>query len=70
MTLNLHLVNIDLGYLGKVTLEEMLMFSYQHGFTITHDGYTASGIRVHGVSDNREHVTYPRCWNNAIIIKL
>lgn len=64
-------MNINLGYLGKVVLvpyEEPWMT--QDGFLITHDGYTESGIRVHGVLDEREHYWYPTCWNDAILIKV
>lgn len=65
-------MNIDLGYLGKVVLTEM---SEINGFvfdemTFIMDGYTESGIRVHGVLDNREYITYPRCWRDAILIKV
>lgn len=65
-------MNIDLGWLGKVVLEPMDIPRYVawDNFTVTHDGYTESGIRVHGVIDNRKNVTYPTCWNNAILIKL
>lgn len=69
-------MNIDLGWLGKVVLEK-LDFPIQvpsqmssQGFIVTHDGYTESGIRVHGVIDKRQHVYYPSVWNNAIVIKL
>lgn len=62
-------MNIDLGYLGKVVLEEIEPFVFDV-ITFVMDGYTESGIRVHGVLDNREYVTYPRCWRDAILIKL
>lgn len=64
-------MNIDLGYLGKVVLvpfEEP--WETQDTFLITHDGYTDSGIRVHGVIDAHPWCTYPRCWNDAILIKV
>lgn len=57
-------------WLGKVTLEEINPpWVTQDGFFITHDGYTQSGIRVHNVIDDRPWVTFPRCWNDAILIK-
>lgn len=63
-------MNIDLGYLGKVVLvpyEERFTFD-QVDFVL--DGYTEDGIRVHAVHDPREYVTYPRCWRDAILIRL
>lgn len=65
-------MNIDLGYLGKVVLEEveipvMPVFT---SFTVVLGGYTESGIRVHGVVDNRESAIYPCVWQNAILIKV
>lgn len=65
-------MNIDLGWLGKVVLEpfEHPIDVVTQGFVVTHDGYTESGIRVHGVIDKRQHVYYPSVWNNAIVIKL
>lgn len=64
-------MNIDLGYLGKVALEEINPpWVTQDDFLITHDGYTESGIRVHAVIDDGSWVTYPRCWNDAILIKV
>lgn len=67
-------MNIDLGYLGKVVMcqweEEDHFAPKGEGFTIVSDGYTDSGIRVHGVLDDRPYVIYPSCWQNAILIKL
>jgi hypothetical protein len=67
-------MNIDLGWLGKVVMcqweEEEHFVPNGEGFIIVSDGYTDSGIRVHGVLDNRPHITYPYCWQNAILIKL
>lgn len=64
-------MNIDLGYLGKVVLEEFNPpWITKDGFFITHDGYTESGIRVHAVIDDRPWVTHPRCWNDAILIEV
>jgi hypothetical protein len=68
-------MNIDLGYLGKVVLEEIPPHPVKMGFsdalfTIVLDGYTESGIRVHGVVDEREFTIYPSVWNNAIMIKV
>lgn len=64
-------MNIDLGMLGKVTLEEINPpWVSADGFFITHDGYTESGIRVHAVIDNRQYVNHPRCWNDAILIQI
>lgn len=64
-------MNIDLGWLGKVTLEEWEPWAPSgEGFVITHDGYTESGIRVNVIVDERPWRTYPTCWNNAILIKV
>jgi hypothetical protein len=63
-------MNIDLGYLGKVVLEEVQIASYEEGFTVVLSGYTESGIRVHGVVDTSFWLAYPRVWNNAIMIKV
>lgn len=63
-------MNIDLGYLGKVVLEEIHPVSYEEGFTVVLDGYTESGIRVHGVVDTSSWLAYPHVWNNAIMIKV
>lgn len=63
-------MNIDLGYLGKVVLEELEIPWLEDGFEVTHDGYTETGIRVHAVYDHRSWVTYPCVWNNAIMIKV
>lgn len=64
-------MNINLGYLGKVVLEEINPpLVSQDNFLITHDGYTESGIRVHVVVDGHPCHSYPRCWNDAILIKV
>ena len=64
-------VNIDLGWLGKVVLEEVSIFIPDgECFVVTHGGYTESGIRVHAVFDAAKHRTYPTVWNNAILIRL
>jgi hypothetical protein len=64
-------MNIDLGYLGKVVLEELeTPWLEEEGFEVTHDGYTESGIRVHAVYDHRLWMSYPYVWNNAIMIKV
>jgi hypothetical protein len=64
-------MNIDLGYLNKVVLEEIEPFTPEgEGFAVVYDGYTESGIRVHGVLDQREYATYPTIWRNAIMIKV
>lgn len=63
-------MNIDLGYLGKVVLQPMdNEFAFDE-MTFILDGYTESGIRVHAVFDPREYISYPRCWRDAILIKL
>ena len=63
-------MNIDMGWLGKVVLEELAHPAIMaDGFEITHDGYTESGIRVHAIVDQNTHRTYPTVWNNAILIK-
>jgi hypothetical protein len=64
-------MNIDLGYLGKAVLEEVEAFIPKNeGFVVLYDGYTTSGIRVHGIMDAAPHRNYPAVWNNAIIIKV
>lgn len=63
-------MNIDLGWLGKVVLEECKPVETEAGFTVVADGYTESGIRVHGVVDNDQWNVYPTTWNNAILLKL
>lgn len=64
-------MNIDLGWLGKVVLEEVAIFIPDgENFVVTHDGYTESGIRVYAVLDERTYRTYPTVWNNAILIRL
>lgn len=64
-------VNIDLGWLGKVVLEEVaIAIPDGEGFVVTYDGYTESGIRVNAVLDERAYRTYPTVWNNAILIRL
>lgn len=66
-------MNIDLGWLGKVVLEELetpwIEEDHLGVFEITQDGYTESGIRVHAVLDRHTHRIYPTVWNNAILIK-
>lgn len=69
-------MNIDLGYLGKVVLEDYPplpitdTFTNDLWFTVVMDGYTESGIRIHGVLDDREYANYPCVWRNAILIKV
>lgn len=63
-------MNIDLGYLNKVVLEEIEPYKTEEGFTVVMDGYTESGIRVHGVVDTETWLTYPHIWHNAIMIKV
>lgn len=64
-------MNIDLGWLGKVVLEEVSIFIPDgECFVVTHGGYTESGIRVHAVLDERAYRLYPMVWNNAILIRL
>lgn len=64
-------MNIDLGWLGKVVLEETQIFIPEgEGFVVTHDGYTVSGIRVYAVLDERAYRSYPTVWNNSILIRL
>lgn len=64
-------MNIDMGWLGKVVLQEVEAFIPKNeGFVILYDGYTESGIRVNGVKDAAPHRTYPTVWNNAILIKV
>lgn len=64
-------MNIDMGWLGKVVLEEVEAFiPKEEGFVVLYDGYTESGIRVHGVHDSAVHRIYPTVWNNAILIKV
>lgn len=63
-------MNIDLGYLGKVVLTEIDGHFVFDVITFVMEGYTESGIQVYGVLDNRDYVTYPCVWRNAILIKL
>ncbi len=66
-------MNIDLGWLGKVVLTDMTESGGYFQFdemTFIMNGYTESGIRVHAVVDPREYMVYPRCWRDAILIKI
>lgn len=65
-------MNIDLGWLGKVVLEELEIPMVIKGetFEVVYDGYTESGIRVHGVLDSNSHAKYPKVWNNAIMLDM
>ena len=64
-------MNIDLGWLGKVVLESIDAVAVPaSGFVVVADGYTETGIRVHGVLDERAYRVYPTVWQNAILIKL
>lgn len=66
-------MDIDLGYLGKVVLEELetpWVWLEEGGFEVTHNGYTESGIRVHAVYDHQSGIAYPFVWRNAIMIKV
>lgn len=63
-------MNIDLGYLGKVVLEEIEPSEQEEGFTVVLDGYTETGVRVHGVVDHDTWLVYPQVWQNAILIKV
>ena len=64
-------MNIDLGYLGKVVLEEIEPFEPDYeNFVVVFDGYTESGIRVHGVTDDFKSNIYPKTWRNSILIKV
>jgi hypothetical protein len=64
-------LRIDLGYLGTVVLEDMEQpFETEEGFTVVMDGFTESGVRVHGVVDKYTWQSYPCVWKNAILIDL
>lgn len=64
-------VNIDLGWLGNVVLKEVaIVIPGGEYFVVTHDGYTESGIRVYAVLDGRAYRSYPKVWNNSILIRL
>lgn len=67
-------MNIDMGWLGKVVMcqwePEDHFIPKGEEFMITSDGYTDSGIRVHGVCDPRDYIAYPCIWRNAIMIKV
>jgi hypothetical protein len=64
-------LRLDLGYLGTVVLESMEQpFEVEEGFTVAMDGFTESGVRVHGVVDKRTWQSYPCVWKNAILINL
>lgn len=61
-------MNIDLGWLGKVRMEEMEEKYVFGTMTFIMDGYTESGIRVQMVIDTCKNTTYPRCWRDTILI--
>lgn len=70
-------MNMDLGWLGKVVLEDSMYKESkditEDSFIITHSGFTKDGIRVHrviraGERGNLLHL--PTVWNNAILIEL
>lgn len=69
-------MNIDLGWLGKCILEEIepsvWVGNDKNTFTVVLDGYTESGIRVHGIKLGRpeDDYLYPTVWQNAILIKV
>ena len=64
-------MNIDLGWLGKVLLEDIEPITpHRCSFKVVKDGYTESGIRVQGVLDSSSDVFYPKVWQNAILIKV
>lgn len=69
-------MNIDLGWLGKVVLVEIenpvWVGDSKNKFTVVMDGYTESGIRVHGIKVGRPEDAhlYPLVWQNAILIKV
>lgn len=63
-------MKIDFGVLGVCETEDFGSFETKDGFTVVQDGHTETGIRVHIVIDTNKYETYPRIWNNAILIKL
>lgn len=70
-------VNIDLGWLGKVVLEDTgvtsEMLTSKDGFKVILMGYTEDGILVYGVKRYGERgsaIHLPTVWNNAILIEL
>lgn len=64
-------MRLDLGYLGTVVLELLeTPINTEESFTLVMDGYTDSGIRVHGVVDTNEWFSFPQVWQNAILIKV
>lgn len=65
-------MNMDFGILGKVVLQNMDCLFETDRFVVHMDGYTDSGIRVHGVvpKDDFKDDTYSDTWRNAILVNL
>jgi len=63
-------MNLDLGVLGKVEMEEMDRYNRLDEGTITHSGFTAMGIRVHVFEGNgrTSSFTHGELWRNSILI--
>ncbi|MDM7320669.1 MAG: hypothetical protein P3W91_002940 [Fervidobacterium sp.] len=57
-------MEIDLGVLGIVKVEEFDEGYYVDDKEVLYDGHTVDGIRVHVVEGRGN----PRVWRNAIII--
>lgn len=64
-------MKIDLGYLGPVDLYDFEEPFDCEEFVVFTDGYTGSGIRVHGVIPKEGcRITFPATWRGAILINL
>lgn len=59
-------MEIDLGVLGKVEMEELQFpVRWEQGF-VTHSGFTEQGIRIHIF--NGRGWEHGEMWNNAIML--
>lgn len=64
-------MKLDLGYLGYVVLTYWDEPYETEDFFVVMDGYTESGIRVHGVKlKDGKDINTPDTWRNAIIINV
>lgn len=66
-------MEIDLGVLGKVKMEELQEVYFAGSFDIHHTGYTDMGIRVHTFSNtlkDKPGMYSGMLWNNAVMIEL
>ena len=64
-------MELDLGYLGSVVLGCWDKPYEAEDFFVVMDGYTETGIRVHGIILKAgKDVNTPDTWKNAIIINV